>query len=70
MEVLSHLSKPIAVLRDKNARNDNSKLDRNIQHLNCLTKNNIKDALFGDLQELTEHMKRLDLRVDHPINRT
>jgi hypothetical protein len=36
LEVLSLLSKPIAVLSDRTSRNDGSRLDRNLQHLNMM----------------------------------
>jgi hypothetical protein len=64
-EVLKHLSKPIATLTDKNARNDDSRLERNILHLNHLTEDRIKTALFDDLHGLTEHLQKLDSQIEH-----
>jgi hypothetical protein len=67
-EVLSHITKPIATLTDKNARNDDNRLERNIMHLNRITEDRIKTALFDDLHGLTEHLQKLDSQVEHLAN--
>ncbi len=46
--IITHLSKPIAVLNDKIARNDDRRLERNLMHLNKATEDRIKSALFED----------------------
>jgi hypothetical protein len=64
LEVLSHLSKPIAVLSRKDTRDDDLRLKRNFQHLDRITDKNLQGALLGDLSSLTTHLKRLDLQVE------
>jgi hypothetical protein len=66
--VLSHITKPIATLTDKNARNDDSRLERNLLHLNRITEDRIKTALFDDLHGLTEHLQKLDSQVENLAN--
>ncbi|MFN9898142.1 MAG: hypothetical protein ACK55Z_04965, partial [bacterium] len=58
--IISHLTKPIAVLNDKTARNDDKRLERNLRHLNKVTEDRVKSALFEDLHGLTQHIQRLD----------
>jgi len=66
--IITHLSKPIAVLNDKTARNDDKSLKRNLMHLNQVTEDRIKSALFEDLHGLTEHLHKLDTQVEHLAN--
>ena len=66
--IITHLSKPIAVLNDKIARDDDRRLLRNTEHLNRITEDNVKSALFEDLHGLTQHLQRLDTRIDHLAN--
>jgi hypothetical protein len=66
--VLSHITKPIATLTDKNARNDDRRLERNLLHLNKVTEDRIKTALFDDLHGLTEHLQKLDSQVENLAN--
>jgi hypothetical protein len=67
-EVLSHITKPIATLTDKNARDDDRRLERNLLHLNKNTEDRIKTALFDDLHGLTEHLQKLDSQVENLAN--
>jgi len=62
------LSKPIAVLNDKIARDDDRRLLRNTEHLNLVTEDNVKSALFEDLHGLTQHLQRLDTQIEHLSN--
>jgi hypothetical protein len=66
--IISHLTKPIAVLNDKTARNDDKRLERNLMHLNKVTEDRVKSALFEDLHGLTQHIQRLDTQVEHLAN--
>ncbi len=66
--IITHLTKPIAVLNDKIARNDDRRLQRNIEHLNRVTEDKVKSALFEDLHGLTQHLQRLDTQVEHLAN--
>jgi hypothetical protein len=66
--IITHLSKPIAVLNDKIARDDDRRLLRNTEHLNRVTEDNVKSALFEDLHGLTQHLQRLDTQVEHLAN--
>ncbi len=68
IEVLSHITKPIATLTDKNARNDDSRLERNLLHLNRITEDRVKTALFDDLHGLTEHLQKLNSQVENLAN--
>ena len=47
--IITHLTKPIAVLNDKIARDDDRRLQRNLEHLNRVTEDKVKSALFEDL---------------------
>jgi hypothetical protein len=67
-EIISHITKPIVTLTDKNARNDDRRLERNLLHLNKVTEDRIKSALFEDLHGLTEHIQKLDSQVEHLDN--
>ena len=40
-EIISHITKPIVTLNDKNARNDDRRLERNLMHLNKVTEDRI-----------------------------
>jgi hypothetical protein len=66
--IITHLTKPIAVLNDKTARNDDRRLQRNLEHLHRVTEDKIKSALFEDLHGLTQHIQRLDTQVEHLAN--
>jgi hypothetical protein len=66
--IITHLTKPIAVLNDKTARNDDRRLQRNLEHLNRVTEDRVKSALFEDLHGLTQHLQRLDTQVEHLAN--
>ncbi|MFN9903069.1 MAG: hypothetical protein ACK55Z_30725, partial [bacterium] len=66
--IISHLTKPIAVLNDKTARNDDKRIERNLMHLNQVSEDKIKSALFEDLHGLTQHIQRLDTQVEHLAN--
>jgi hypothetical protein len=66
--IITHLSKPIAVLNDKIARDDDRRLLRNTEHLNRVTEDNVKSALFEDLHGLTQHLQRLDTQIEHLAN--
>ena len=66
--IITHLSKPIAVLNDKTARDDDKRLERNLRHLNKVTEDRVKSALFEDLHGLTQHIQRLDTQVEHLAN--
>ena len=66
--IITHLTKPIAVLNDKIARDDDRRLLRNTEHLNRVTEDNVRSALFEDLHGLTQHLQRLDTQVDHLAN--
>jgi hypothetical protein len=65
MEVLSHLSKPIMVLSDKGMRDDDRRLDRNIQHLNKITPSNLRNAITEDLSSFTSHLSRIDKQINN-----
>jgi hypothetical protein len=67
-EIISHITKPIVTLNDKTARNDDQRLERNLRHLNKVTEDRIKSALFEDLHGLTEHIQKLDSQVEHLAN--
>ena len=67
-EIISHITKPIVTLTDKTARNDDRRLERNLMHLNKVTEDRIKSALFEDLHGLTEHIQKLDFQVEHLAN--
>jgi hypothetical protein len=67
-EIISHITKPIVTLTDKTARNDDRRLERNLLHLNKVTEDRIKSALFEDLHGLTEHIQKLDSQVEHLAN--
>jgi hypothetical protein len=67
-EIISHITKPIVTLNDKTARNDDRRLERNLMHLNKVTEDRIKSALFEDLHGLTEHIQKLDTQVEHLAN--
>jgi hypothetical protein len=66
--IITHLTKPISVLNDKIARDDDRRLLRNTEHLNRVTEDNVRSALFEDLHGLTQHLQRLDTQVDHLAN--
>jgi hypothetical protein len=66
--IITHLSKPISVLNDKIARDDDRRLLRNTEHLNRVTEDNVKSALFEDLHGLTQHLQRLDTQIEHLAN--
>ena len=66
--IITHLTKPIAVLNDKTARNEDRRLQRNLEHLNRVTEDKVKSALFEDLHGLTQHLQRLDTQVEHLAN--
>ncbi|MFN9904966.1 MAG: hypothetical protein ACK56F_02420, partial [bacterium] len=66
--IITHLSKPIAVLNDKTARNNDRRLQRNLEHLNRITEDKVKSALFEDIHGLTQHLQRLDTQVEHLAN--
>jgi hypothetical protein len=66
--IITHLTKPIAVLNDKTARSDDRRLQRNLEHLNRVTEDRVKSALFEDLHGLTQHIQRLDTQVEHLAN--
>ncbi len=67
-EIISHITKPIVTLTDKNARNDDRRLERNLMHLNKITEDRIKTVLFDDLHGLTEHIQKVDSQVEHLAN--
>jgi hypothetical protein len=50
--IITHLTKPIAVLNDKIARDDDRRLQRNLEHLNRVTKDKVNplvpNSLFFD----------------------
>ena len=66
--IITHITKPIVTLNDKTARNDDRRLERNLMHLNKITEDRIKSALFEDLHGLTQHIQRLDTQVEHLAN--
>jgi hypothetical protein len=66
--IITHITKPIVTLNDKTARNDDRRLERNLMHLNKVTEDRIKSALFEDLHGLTEHIQKLDTQVEHLAN--
>ncbi len=66
--IITHITKPIVTLNDKTARNDDRRLERNLMHLNKVTEDRIKSALFEDLHGLTEHIQKLDTQVEYLAN--